>query len=75
MTPLESSVSDATFWSIILESSFTLLEASFITFKAQVGKPYFRGRLSTADLLVIASSEKLVFILEILFKLFKNKLP
>ncbi len=29
MTPLESSVSDATIWSITLELSITILEASF----------------------------------------------
>jgi len=29
MIPLEPSVSDATIWSITLESSFTILEASF----------------------------------------------
>jgi len=29
MTPLELSVSDATIWSVTLESSITILEASF----------------------------------------------
>ncbi len=54
--PLESSLSDATIWSVTLELSITILEASFtlIYNVYSTGRdPYLRGRLSTVDHLVL----------------------
>ncbi len=43
-------------------------------FIVQAGNPYCKGRLSTADLLVLTSLDQLIFILKIFFTFLQNQL-
>jgi hypothetical protein len=68
------------FWRVLNDRFcciFTVLKIVFLTDCKPLHprKSYWRGRLSTVDLLVLTSLDKLLFILKPLFANLQNKLP
>ncbi len=56
-----------------LKRNEAIVASAFV--RTYAGKSYWRGRLTTVDLLVLTTLDQLIFILKILFMFLQNKLP